>query len=395
MKYGQNNSRAKASLVRWVRRLSGRINALRQAGAGRTAPHFSAAPFVPSAFCAGFVVLATLAVAAPARAQDITLVTNTSISASSSVSLGNFEFAQGFMTGGNMTGYIVTEIDILVDSETITVPPTVTLVKLSPTGANPVTLQGPASITANTDNLTVTYMAPVGPSLDASALYFVTITHSSNSASDAPQILRGTDDSETVESSGWSIDDAYKLRTKGGTYADNTQGYSALIAVRGTVNTSTNTAPAFTDTTLMRSIAENTAADTNIGTAIPAATDADGDTLTYTMAGTNAASFAFDPTTRQIKTKDALDFETLSSYSVTIKADDSNGGTATVDVTITVTDADDPPGRTCGPDGRGGRRAGAAGLDGAVGRWRGGDHRLPIPLCTRRLRAGGHGLVDT
>ena len=240
MKYVENNSRAKASLARWVRRLSGRINALLQAGAGRTAPHFSAAPFVPSAFCAGFVVLATLAVAAPAWA--ITLVTNTSISAISSASLGSFEFAQGFMTGSNMTGYIVTEIDILVTSRSITVPPTVTLVKDNPTGENPVTLQGPSSITANTNQLTVTYTAPVGTSLDASALYFVTITHSSNSVADAPKVSRDTDDSETVESSGWSIDNAYKWRNKGGTYADNSQGNSALIAVRGTVNTSANTA---------------------------------------------------------------------------------------------------------------------------------------------------------
>ena len=334
---------AGAATARWVRRLAGCINALPRARAGRTAAHFSGAPIVPFAFCAGFVVLATLAVAAPARAQDTTLVTNTTISAPDSVSLDTFEFAQGFMTGSNMTGFTVTEIDIKVDSGTSTVPPTVTLVKLSPTGANPVTLQGPASITSSTNNLTVTYTAPMGTPLGASATYFVTITHSSNDSGAA--VNRGTDDSETVESSGWSIDNAYKWRIKGEpTYADNAQGNSALIAVRGTVNTSANTAPAFTGTTLMRSIAENTAADTNIGDAIPAATDADGDTLTYTMEGTDAASFTFDATTRQIKTKDALDYETKSSYSVTIKADDGIGGAATVGVTISVTDGADPPG---------------------------------------------------
>ena len=273
---------AGAATARWVRRLAGCINALPRARAGRTAAHFSGALIVPFAFCAGFVVLATLAVAAPARAQDTTLVTNTTISAPDSVSLDTFEFAQGFMTGSNMTGFTVTEIDIKVDSGTSTVPPTVTLVKLSPTGANPVTLQGPASITSSTNNLTVTYTAPMGTPLGASATYFVTITHGSNDSGAA--VNRGTDDSETVESSGWSIDNAYKWRIKGEpTYADNAQGNSALIAVRGTVNTSANTAPAFTGTTLMRSIAENTAADTNIGDAIPAATDADGDTLTYTM----------------------------------------------------------------------------------------------------------------
>ena len=63
---------AGAATARWVRRFAGCINALPRARAGRTAAHFSGAPIVPSAFCAGFVVLATLAVAAPAQAQDTT-----------------------------------------------------------------------------------------------------------------------------------------------------------------------------------------------------------------------------------------------------------------------------------------------------------------------------------
>ena len=53
-----------------------------------------------------------------------------------------------------------------------------------------------------------------------------------------------------------------------------------------------NRAPVFTDgDSTTRSIAENTAADTNIGTADNVATDADNDTLTYTLSGTDAASF--------------------------------------------------------------------------------------------------------
>ena len=108
-----------------------------------------------------------------------------------------------------------------------------------------------------------------------------------------------------------------------------------------------NNAPVFADDTLTREVAENTAADTNIGDAIPAAADADGDTLTYTLEGTDAASFAFDATTRQIATKTGVtyDFEAKASYSVTIRVDDANGGTDTVAVTIAVTDLDEqaPP----------------------------------------------------
>ena len=104
----------------------------------------------------------------------------------------------------------------------------------------------------------------------------------------------------------------------------------------------TNTPPEFPQTSLTRSIAENTATNTNIGAVIPAATDDDNDDLEYTMEGTDAASFTFDTSSRQIKTKAGVtyDFETKSSYSVTIKVSD---GTAsdTVAVTISVTDVDE------------------------------------------------------
>ena len=52
----------------------------------------------------GLVVLAALAVAAPARAQDTTLVTNTSISTSAVTDTDSVEYAQGFRTGGNTDG---------------------------------------------------------------------------------------------------------------------------------------------------------------------------------------------------------------------------------------------------------------------------------------------------
>ena len=102
-----------------------------------------------------------------------------------------------------------------------------------------------------------------------------------------------------------------------------------------------NNAPVFTDgTSTTRSIAENTKSGENIGSAV-AATDDDNDTLTYTLGGTDAGSFSIHSTTGQLQTKAALDYETKSSYSVTITVSDGNGGTDSITVVISVTDVDE------------------------------------------------------
>ena len=143
-----------------------------------------------------------------------------------------------------------------------------------------------------------------------------------------------------------SGDDANAIQdATGNDAATFTTGMNSVPAV--TNNSTVNAAPAFSAAPQTRSIPENTAAGTNIGAAIPAATDTDGDTLTYSMEGTDAASFNFNASTRQITTKAGVtyDYETKSSYSVTIKADDGNGGTATIAVTINLTDVNEgtPP----------------------------------------------------
>ena len=104
-----------------------------------------------------------------------------------------------------------------------------------------------------------------------------------------------------------------------------------------------NEAPNFTDgDSTTRSIAENIAADTNIGTAV-AATDADNDTLTYSLGGTDAGAFSIVSTSGQLQTNAALDYETKSSYSVTVSASDGNGGSDSISVSITVTDVSEKP----------------------------------------------------
>ena len=123
--------------------------------------------------------------------------------------------------------------------------------------------------------------------------------------------------------------------------AINTNGTSVPSDERS-ATTLTNV-PVFTDTTATRMVAENSAADTNVGDAFREATDADGDPLTYSMEGTDTASFTFYASTRQIKTKTGVtyNFEAKNTYSVTVKADDGTGGTDTIAVTITLTNVDE------------------------------------------------------
>ena len=122
------------------------------------------------------------------------------------------------------------------------------------------------------------------------------------------------------------------------------------VTVRVTDVVESNEDPEFADTSTTRSIAENTAAGEDIGDPV-AATDEDGDTLTYSFAGDDADSFDIDTSTGQIKTREALDYETKSGYTVTVSVsdgkDEENSADeeidGTIEVTIMVTDANDPP----------------------------------------------------
>ena len=111
------------------------------------------------------------------------------------------------------------------------------------------------------------------------------------------------------------------------------------VAVRVTVGA----APVFREgASTDRSVVENSAAGTDVGPAVTA-TDADNDTLTYSLEGTDAASFSIVSTRGQIQTSAELNHEARPSYSVRVKADDGKGGTATIGVTISVTDENEPP----------------------------------------------------
>ena len=107
--------------------------------------------------------------------------------------------------------------------------------------------------------------------------------------------------------------------------------------------TSGNAIPQFPPSeTGARSVTENTPAGTDIGAAFAATDSNSGDTLTYSLGGSDAASFDIDASSGQLRTKAALDHEITATYGVTVTATDTAGATDTIPVTITVNNIDEP-----------------------------------------------------
>ena len=142
-------------------------------------------------------------------------------------------------------------------------------------------------------------------------------------------------------------DDGYRLMAK----AMYTDGYGEDMATATTgMVASSNSAPEFGMEATTREVAENTAAGMNIGAPVMA-TDADDDTLTYTLGGSDMASFDIDAATGQLMTKDMLDYEmprgeamsetNTNDYMVTVTATDPDSASASIMVTIRVTDVED------------------------------------------------------
>ena len=92
--------------------------------------------------------------------------------------------------------------------------------------------------------------------------------------------------------------------------------------------------PSFGESSPSRSVPENSPANTAVGAPVTA-TDPDTASLSYTLAGADAASFAIDASSGQLRTAAGVtwDHEARSSYSVTVRATDgANGGSASAAV---------------------------------------------------------------
>ena len=121
-------------------------------------------------------------------------------------------------------------------------------------------------------------------------------------------------------------------------------GARSSITVKLKDNDGGNSLPLFDPANELRDLVENTPANQNVGLPITA-TDADGDSLSYTFDGPDMDRFTFVPATAQLRTKSGqtYDYETHELFVVRVTADDGNGGTKTATVVISVRDVDEPP----------------------------------------------------
>ena len=166
-------------------------------------------------------------------------------------------------------------------------------------------------------------------------------------------VLTNDADEDSGGETGSSIGNAIYQEAVG-TWTQTTGGpYVLMMGIRGEVPRFTS--PAFPNSSETFTVAEDAAAGTAVGSA--QATDQDGDTLSYLILGTDQfeflLAFAFDDVTGEISVGSSaiLDYETQSSYSITIGVSDGENADGTtqdnpriddsVNVTINVTNVNE------------------------------------------------------
>ena len=108
--------------------------------------------------------------------------------------------------------------------------------------------------------------------------------------------------------------------------------------------TDVNERPAFPSTEKgQRTVAEDTGTGQNIGSPVSAGDPDAGDSLKYTLGGVDYGSFYIVEATGQLQTRDPLEYDTQSRYTVSVTATDTSGETATIAVAIVVTEVAEAP----------------------------------------------------
>ena len=173
------------------------------------------------------------------------------------------------------------------------------------------------------------------------------------SSDDFYLLFTDSTDDDFGAASGWSLGDELAFQRMGisNWLKDGLIGSRFLfqIAVKADLATVQGTPafPASEDGT--RSVDENTAAGDDIGAPVAAIDPDSGDTLTYRLTGADALAFDIVESSGQLRTKAALNYESKSSYSVTVSVrdgKDANGAADaatddTIDMTINIGNVDE------------------------------------------------------
>ena len=202
-----------------------------------------------------------------------------------------------------------------------------------------------SATTGSTTSLDVSWTAPTNTGRPAITNYDLQYQKTTETGwTDGPQNETGL--SATIGDLDTGTE--YRVQVRA-TNAEGGDNWSA--SGNGSTNTPTNALPTFTEGGSTSRAFNETLGDEavatagNIGTPV-AATDADtGDTLTYSLEGTDMARFGIVRTSGQLQTKvgEKYSHEEQSSYSVTVKVEDGNSGSDTITVTLNVMDQNEAP----------------------------------------------------
>ena len=219
------------------------------------------------------------------------------------------------------------------------------------------------AVTINVDNATEKPLKPARPVVSSGSTTSVNVMWNAPSNTGRPAITSYDLQYKKSSDTGWSDGPrgVTATNTSIGDLEENTEYQVQVLATNsdgdgpwsepgtGRTNVQGNRMPEFMEgLTATRRFME-TVGDAavqsagNVG-AVVTATDADDDMLTYALEGADKDEFTLD-SSGQIRTKvgKSYDRETKARYSVMVMANDQNGGTDTIAVTIDVDNATEKP----------------------------------------------------
>ena len=215
----------------------------------------------------------------------------------------------------------------------------VTAVNSAPTFAN--STPDPIALPENTSATTTIYTASASDADDDPITYSlggIDLAHFNLGPTDGELSFQQALDFETPQDH--DQDNTYELEISA---SDATT--TASIALNVSITNVNDNQPTFTDsTTDPISLPENTSAATTIYTA--AASDADGDLITYSLSGIDSSHFGLDSSSGELSFQSAPDHETPldqdadNDYQLSITATDTDYSSSQ-DLTISVTDIND------------------------------------------------------